>query len=110
MNSRKEKVVSINKFKDVNMWKIEGESFREIKALSDAMDSHLDSLKKYIKDQEKAFEAHHKKLWKRIEKEVGKTDISLCLDCEYKDLGFFIVKKSTKRNDLGELLKGLFDK
>lgn len=93
------KVVKLDNYRDVNMWKIEGDAFKEVKILSAEMD-------KAKKEATKIVEAAHKKLWARIEEETG-SDCSLQLDIEYENLGFYVVKKCEGRDGLKGLLDAL---
>ena len=93
-------VVKINKFKDVNMYKIEGDAFHKIKEKRKELNDFMDDFKEKAKK-------HHTALWDAIEEEIGKKgDVPYNLDTEYEELGFYVVKKCSKNNpfDLLSLL------
>jgi len=83
------KVVELNKYRDCDMFKIEGDGFHKIKKIEDAINRHRDEA--HRKDKK-----IHTALWDAIYEEIGenKRDGALCLDTEYKELGIYMVKKA----------------
>lgn len=93
-------VVNITKFKDMNMYKIEGDAFNKVKEKHKELTVFLEEMKEQVKKR-------HAALWDTIEEEIGKKgDSPYYLDAEYEELGFYVVKKRTNTNpfDLLNLL------
>lgn len=93
-------VVKMNKFKDMNMYKIEGEAFKKVQ------EKHQE-LSNFLKKMQEEKSKLHTALWDAIEEEIGKKgDKPYCLDTEFEELGFYIVKKSSTSSpfDLFNLL------
>lgn len=97
-------VVKMSKFKDMNMYKIEGEGFIRIK-------EKVDALSGLVKECEDKCEAAHKDLWDAIEEEAPtkKSKSDFALDREFEELGFYIIKKCKKGNLLDRVRKHLIE-
>lgn len=96
-----EKVVKMKDFKDVNMYKIEGKDFEKIKKLKAEHSKVLKEIKNHMEET-------HTALWDAVYEVIGKkTRDTMCIDTEFEELGFYVIKKSSGKHPMEMLLDGI---